>query len=356
MYKRKKPNTHEEVYRRIENLRAKLLEIVEYSEAGILDYKIKPIPVRRNIVNFLSGHGVGISLVRSRRLEERLDDKISKPKRGLAERTYRLSQKILKKNWEERNPVPVLYTVLDIFSGGNGNSEMIGSMNDFSDSISFDYDCEINIMPDVIMNLFPEIVNDYRNALEDVKASTYNGKIVEEKTKVIQDMYKEGLGLFMKAIHDLLEEYSIKELDEVGRKELINQIEEVKQKSFAFGEDSISEIINQPTFTSYKLQPSDIADLSKSGDGVETFENEYGSTLALQNKSPSNTPREYVITRTDKSRIKVNFPQGFGSREARFFLSLCKNAKERNFGSNERYMEVTNITMKYLQQRFNLAL
>ena len=213
MFKPKKPNTSEEVLRRIEKLRETLSFILDLSKEGSVGYKIKPIPVRRNIVDFLSGHEVDISLVKSRSLEERLGVN-SQPELDLAERTYRLSDKVLLKNYEERNPVPLLDSVLALFSGVKDNKAIIEYMTILSDIMTID---QHEILPAVILDAFPGIVNYYGNVLESIKKSATDG-VLEEKTLVAQNTYTKGVEMFLKTTYELVKSYSD---TKTGQKELI---------------------------------------------------------------------------------------------------------------------------------------
>lgn len=354
MDKPKKRNTQEAVQERISNLEATLQSVSEIFESEKRDYSLAPETIIKNIVDFLSQHEVDVMLPYLG--ANQYLGVNTQPKLDLAERTYRLVEKIILKNYEDRNPRPIVAFVLNVFSPVLYNSNIISLMDTFSDTISVDYNSH-RLMPTTISVLFPQIVQGFNEALEPVIRNIKRKDAVEKMTQEFQTIYQDNLQTFLETVYTLSEQAALNPLSEAELQELgLTESEKLhgdieKAKSQSFNYDRNNAVIN------YSIESSEVSQLARIPNGLAKFEQRHGAVVGIQYSKGKRIEQRSMIIHTQNSsgdrRITVTFPGYVTSMISDFFQdTMFASAQNNNFGNNVTHKARSIQAHIYLQRGY----
>lgn len=339
MYRPPKPNTPEEVKRRIEKLNETLDDVVELLASEKKRYDLKSHCIKNRLVYFLSEHGVNISISKKKIVL----GKNSQPALNLAERIYRFADKIVLKYFEQRTPRPILYSVLDLFNPIDNSAEMIGMMSNLSDAMTFG---QYKSIQTAILDDFPKIVRKYELEVKEAK-KTVSPEIREEKVIGLNHVYQEGLKEYL----GYLKKFS-QITDEKVQKKKITEV-----RILLMNELESSQLDDNHISNHYNITPQEIAVFAQAEQGVSKFEEKHGDVVNIyfrrrMNISTNRTIDIHTIKNGTNTKIKVPYSKPGSRIDNQFLKALGEKAENRDFGGHTRFRRDTTRTLTALDKGY----
>jgi len=341
MYRSPKENSRKEVVRRIGKLDETINDLLAMRTEGLIPYELESEQIQKSVLLFLKDAGVPVDLTEPKIL---LDD-CDQHGHDIIERTCRLSNKVLKKHYEETDPVPVLETILNVVSPFQHRDEIINIMNTISDSLSLD---QSNVMIEEIRGLDAKL-EEYRVLLE---------KTPQEHQGSITLQYKSDLTEYFVQMKKVLEDSYIQ--NRIDRHIIKAKIDDAEIDLFNY--DSIRssddvEIQAKNQQESNNIPSSLIEKWARTKDTGGEVEQEYGTIVAVRFSKPRNLERRQISLHTNgrdgqARRWVIKFDGSVDSFTENYIHKLCDIAENNKYGGNPDFKSMTLKTRKCIQQGF----
>ncbi|MFH0979267.1 MAG: hypothetical protein V1837_08285 [Candidatus Woesearchaeota archaeon] len=305
MLKPKKPNTPEEVMRRIAKFNESLETLIELTanstELGGFSFKPESAKgLQQYMVAFLQDKGVRIGI-------QGLLEENTRPSLDLAECSYRLANKIVKLNWEKNHPVLSLQQTFDVLKPCYGIPTLINLRNKISDCYSVN-PAEVIFLAE---NIFPKLSHGLLFSPE------------LKQNPQLQEVYAIKVQEYFNNLYALLEEYSTNQTSKI-----LDKIRKLHEAGFPVKLDE-----NHKAELKINIPIKEIQHMAASKTPVDDFEIAFGHVMGIKYSRNIHKLERSVTVFTQRDSLRdsliryiIDFPNATEPLVSAFFQKLADKA------------------------------
>jgi len=271
------------------------------------------------------------------------------------ERTYRLMNKILKVDFDDTDPIPIIYSTLDLLSRVTDKTATTGLMHAISQYISNDRRAKggYKILPELMPKVFNAINDSYDHQIEDIRSSRGSPVQIKVGMKNYNEKHLQNIRYFFSEVHNLTLQAATNpySLDEEVKEKGVEEV--LKNKIYQAAENIFGVKMNGSKSKQYFVNPSDIEEIARS-EGPEGFENIHGESIGTRFRNIRNHTKITIHTKKDGgyNSVKILFREPVDIHTDSMMLQLTSLAIKRGFVDRPELMDGTNKTHRCIERGY----
>ncbi|MFC2133824.1 hypothetical protein ACFLTH_04345 [Bacteroidota bacterium] len=289
----------------------------------------------------------------------------------VAERTYRLANKIILTTWETMNPRDPLIKTLEIFNYLNDGKNTVKLMDSLSNSISSDQGAtwtSYKVMPRIMTEGFSKIKFEYETAISKIKDRVKEKDKQEEQLEALEAHFQSFMNSYICNIEDMTTMLKHGQLEEDKLMEKVFTLEnevnfgglKKKNNHNISREEYSAEVFNSFAGT-YSIALNENNSDKATKLIIDDFEKDIGGQVMgiKYSRDLSGQERELTIHADSETNgrivYKIQFPAAVSHKTNEFVDALLNQASTRRCGGDFNLAALNSRTKNSVQKGYLMS-